>query len=120
MSTEPVLDNAGRRRTRRVVLVSLAIVGTWMLLVVFAVWQIYAQAQRYKQITPGMTVDEVVALLGEPRDQTKAGQPLNPPMVVVPAGTKHKHAYTYLLLATFVYVLFDEQDRVVVYYTYHT
>src|SRR5690348_10576566 len=118
MSTDRRLDEAGRRTERRVTLVAAAIVGAGLLSVPVLFWRVLIEPkERYKRITVGMTVNEVVALFGETHRHTKSGEPLKPPVVTVPAGVKYSYAYTWLMWDRFVYVLFDDDDRVVAVYT---
>lgn len=113
----PKTDTTKRRKFIVQVFVG-AVVLPLVLLAVGGCWT-HQLAQRYKQVKVGMTVEEVVDLLGETTRHSRAGEPLKPPVVTVKPGTAYEYAYTWFLYpAKYVIVLFDEHDRVVAIYTY--
>ena len=86
-----------------------------------ALWSFYERrCHFYDRLCVGMTVEDVVEQFGEPARQSEAGEPLDPPHVsgFVPHRTDYAYVYTYDALFAFVYVLFDAQDHVMVYYVY--
>ena len=121
LHTDPTPNDSAPQARRRATLLLLGSVAAGVLIPPFLFWRVFVEPkQRYKRVAVGMSVDEVIALFGETHRHTMSGEPLKPPVVSVPAGVKYSYAYTWLMWDRFVYVLFDDNDRVVAVYTYDT
>ncbi len=105
------------KKTLAVLLGATTVLAAATLFGVFVLYRLWV-LDIHNQIGAGMTIQDVTTRLGEPDRITKPGNPLDPPHVsgFTPDTENTNVVYTYFLRGVIVYVFFDEQDRVAVYY----